>query len=81
MDRYNTVSLKNSFYKVCKVFLILLLQVVVYKLKIFIFKNFKFNIVVNIRYRYKVDFLPPFFLAFINLLADICYTVCVVYSR
>ena len=80
MDRYNTASLKNSFYKACKVFLILLLQVIVYKLKVFVFKDFEFDVVVDIRYRYKVNSLPPLFLAFINLLADVCYTVYIVRS-
>ena len=75
MDRYNTVSLKNSFCKAYKVFLILLLQVIIYKLKVFIFKDFKFNIVVNVSYRYKVNSLALFLLAFINLLTNICYTV------
>ena len=40
-----------------------------YKLKIFIFKNFKFNVVVNVRYGREVDSLPLLFLTFIDLLS------------
>ena len=75
MDRYNTTSLKNSFHKACKVFFVLLLYIVVYKFKIFVFKDFELDVVVNVRYGLKVDSLPPLFLTFINLLADVCYTV------
>ena len=75
MDGYNAASLKNSFHKACKVFLVLLPQVIIYKLKVFIFKDFKFNVVVNISYRHKVNSLAPLLLAFVNLFADICHTV------
>jgi len=75
MDSNRVISLKNSFRKVRKVFLILLLQVVIYKLKISIFKDFKFNIVVNVSYRHKVDSLALLLLTFINLLAYICYII------
>ena len=75
MDGYNAASLKNSFCKACKVFLILLLQVVIYKLKVFVFKDFKFNIVVNIGYRCNVNSLVLLLLTFINLFTDVCHTV------
>jgi hypothetical protein len=75
MDSIGVISLKNSFRKVRKVFLVLLLQVVIYKLKVSVFKDFVLNIVVNISYRRKVDSLSLFLLTFINLLTYICYTV------
>ena len=75
MDRYNTTSLKSSLRKIYKVFLILFLQVVIYKLIVFIFKDFKFNIVVNFNYRRKVDFLTPLLLTFVDLLTDVCYII------
>ena len=75
MDGYNIISLKNSFRKACKVFLILLPQVVIYKLKVFIFKDFKFNVVINISYRHNINSLAPLLLTFIDLFADVCHTV------
>ena len=75
MDGSRVTSLKNSFCKVCKVFLILLLQVVVYKLIMSIFKDFKLNVVINVVYRHKVNSLTPLLLAFINLLTNICHTI------
>ena len=75
MDRYNTISLKSSLRKIYKVFLILFLQVVVYKLIVFVFKDFKFNIVVDFGYRRKVNSLTPLLLTFINLLTNICYII------
>ena len=75
MDGYNAVSLKNSFCKACKVFFILLSQVVVYKLKVFIFKDFKFDVVVDVSYRCNVNSLAPLLLTFVDLFADVCYTV------
>ncbi len=75
MDGYNAVSLKNSFCKACKVFLILLPQVVVYKLKVFVFKDFKFDVVINVSYRRNVNSLALLLLTFINSFADVCYTV------
>ena len=75
MDGYNIVSLKNSFCNAYKVFLILLPQVIIYKLEVFIFKDFKFNIVINISYRYKVNSLALLLLTFINLFADVYYTI------
>ena len=75
MDSYKAVSLKGSFYKICKVFLILLLYVIVCRLKVSIFKNFKLNIVVNIIYRYNINSLSPLLLTFADLLAYICHTV------
>ena len=75
MDRYNTVSLKSSLYKICKVFLVLFPQVVVYKLIVFVFKDFEFNIVINISCRRKVNSLTPLLLAFVNLLTDVCYII------
>jgi hypothetical protein len=78
MDGSRVVSLKNSFCKVHKVFLILFLQVIVQKLKISIFKGFVFNIVVNISYRREVNSLSLFLLTFIDLLTDFCHTIYVV---
>ena len=75
MDGYKAVSLKSSFRKVRKVFLILLLYIIVSRLKVSVFKEFKLNIVINVVYRRKVDSLTPFLLTFANLLASICYTI------
>ena len=70
------ISLKNSFCKVCKVFLVLLLYIIVfYKVKVSVFKDFELNIVVNIGCRYKVDFLTPLLPTFVDLLAYVCHTV------
>jgi hypothetical protein len=67
------ISLKNSFHKVRKVFLVLLPQVIVYKLKVSIFKDFKLNIVVDVAYRRNVDSLSPLLLAFVNVVINISY--------
>ena len=75
MDSYKTVSLKSSFRKVRKVFLILLLYVIIYRLKVSIFNKFKLNIVINVVCRRKVDSLTLLLLTFANLLTNICYTV------
>ena len=75
MDSYKAASLKGGFCKVCKVFLILLLYIIIYRLKVSIFKNFKLNIAVNIIRRYKVDSLSLLLLTFTNLLTNICYTI------
>ena len=75
MDGYKAVSLKSSFRKVRKVFLILLLYIIVYRLKVSVFKDFKLNIVINIIYRRKVDSLALLLLTFTNLLTNICYTM------
>ena len=40
-----------------------------------IFKDFKFNIVIDVDYRYKVDSLALLLLTFINLLTNVCYTI------
>ena len=75
MDSNRVISLKNSFCKVCKVFFILLPQVIIYKFKISVFKDFKFNIVIDVSYRLKADSLTLLLLTFINLLAYICYII------
>ena len=75
MDSIRVTSLKNSFRKVRKVFLILLPQVVIYKLKISVFKDFELDVVVNVRYGREVDSLSPLLLTFVNLLANVCHTV------
>ena len=75
MDVYKAVSLKGSFCKVCKVCLILLLYIIVCRLKVSVFKEFKLNIVIDVVYRHKVDSLTLLLLTFANLLADICYTI------
>ena len=75
MDNYKAISLKGSFCKVYKVFLILLPYIIIYRLKVSVFKDFKLNIVVNIIYRYNIDSLSPLLLTFTNLLTGICHTV------
>ena len=75
MDNYKFVGLKDSFYKVRKVFFILFSYVVIYKIVISIFKDFEFNIVINVIYGRKVNSLVLLLLAFTNLLAYICYTI------
>ena len=75
MDSYKAVSLKGSFCKVCKVFLILLPHITVCRLKVSVFKDFELNIVINIIYRYNIDSLSPLLLTFADLLTYICHTV------
>ena len=75
MDSYKATSLKGSFRKVRKVFLILLLHIIVYRLKVSVFKDFKLNIVVNIIYRRKVDSFSLLLLTFTNLLTNIYHTI------
>jgi len=75
MDGYNAASFKNSFHKACKVFFILLPQVVIYKLEVFIFKDFEFDIVIDVSYRRNVNSLAPLLLTFINLFANMYYTM------
>ena len=82
MDNSRVISLKNSFYKVCKVFLVLFPQVIIYKFKMSVFKDFKTNIVINVIYRYNVNSLSPLLLIFTDLLAGVRHAVySVVYSR
>ena len=68
MDSYKAVSLKSSFRKVRKVFLILLLYVIVCWLKVSIFKDFKTDIIINIICRHNINSLSPLLLTFTNLL-------------
>ena len=76
MNNYKAASLKNSFCKVRKVFLVLLPYVIVfYKVKVSVFKDFELDVVVDIVYRRNVDSLSPLILTFANLLADVCHTV------
>ena len=75
MDNNRVVGLKNSFYKVYKVFLVLLLQVIIYELKVFVFKDFKTDVVINIVCRRNIDSLFPFLLTFADLLADVCHSM------
>ena len=75
MDSHKTVSLKDSFYKVRKVFLILLPYVIIYRLKVSIFKDFELNIVINIIYRCNINSLSPLLLTFADLLTYIYHTV------
>jgi hypothetical protein len=74
-DSYKFVGLKDSFYKVYKVFFILFLYIIIYKIIISVFKDFEFNIVIDIIYRRKVNSLAPLLLAFANLLMDVCHTI------
>jgi len=69
------ISLKNSFRKVYEVFLVLFPHVIIYKIVMSVFNNFKLNIVINIVYRRKVNSLALLLLAFTNLLTYICYTI------
>ena len=80
MDGYKATSLKSSFRKVRKVFLILLLHVIIYRLKVSVFKEFKLNRVVNVVHRHKVNSLTLLLLTFANLLTNICHTICIVHS-
>lgn len=49
------------------------LQVVVYKLVVFVFKGLELDIVANVIYRRKVDSLTLLLLPFVDLLTYICY--------
>ena len=80
MDGHKAVSLKGSFRKVRKVFLILLPYVIVCRLKVSVFKEFKLNIVINVVCRRKVNSLSLLLLTFADLLTNICHTMSVVYS-
>ena len=51
------------------------LQVVVYKLKVFVFKDFKLNVLINVAYKFEVNFLTLLFLTFVDLLAYVCYII------
>ena len=73
MDSYKVTISKHSLHKVRKVFLVLLLQVVVHKLKVFVFKDFKLDITIDVAYKYKVDSLTLFLLIFVDLLTYIYY--------
>ena len=75
MDGYKAASLEGSFYKVRKVFLILLPHIIICRLKVSVFKEFELNIVVDVVYRRKVDSLSLLLLTFTNLFANICYTI------
>ena len=75
MDGHKAASLKGSFRKVRKVCLILLPHIIVYRLKVSVFKEFELNIVVDVIYRRKVNSLSPLLLTFANLFANICHTV------
>ena len=75
MDSSRVVGLKNSFHKVRKVFLVLLPHVVIYKLKVSVFKDFKTNIVVSAVRRRKDDSLSLLLLTFADLLADVCHNI------
>ena len=75
MESYKFIGLKDSFCKVYKIFLILFLYVVIYKVVMSIFKDFEFNIVVDVIYRRKIDSLALLLLTFTNLLTNICYTI------
>ena len=75
MDSYKAASLKGSFHKVYKICFILLPYIIVYRLKVSVFKEFKLSIVVDIVYRHNVDSLSLLLLTFADLLTDICHTV------
>jgi hypothetical protein len=73
INSYKTISSKNSFYKIRKVFSILLLQVVIFKLKVSILESFKLNIVSDVVYRFKVNSLALLLLTLVDLLTYIYY--------
>ena len=75
MDGHKAASLKGSFRKVHKVCLILLPYIIIYRLKVSVFKEFKLNIVVNVFYKRNVGFLSPLLLTFTNLLTNIYHTI------
>jgi hypothetical protein len=75
MDSYKTTSSKNSFYKIRKVFSILLPQVIIFELKVSILKSFELNIVVNIAYRFKVNSLALLLLTLVDLLTYIRHII------
>ena len=75
MDSDRVTGLKDGFCEVCKVFLVLLLQVIIYKLKMSIFKDFKTDVVINVVYRHNVDSLSLLLLTFTDLLANVCHTI------
>jgi len=75
MDNCKFTGLKNGFHEVRKVFFVLFPHIVIYKIVMSIFKDFKFNIVINVICGRKVNSLAPLLLAFADLLAYVCYTV------
>ena len=75
MDSYKFAGLKGSFCEVYKVFFILFPYIIIYKIIISIFKDFEFNIVINVIYGRKVNSLAPLLLAFADLLTDIYYVI------
>ena len=64
-----------GFYKVRKVFLVLFLYVVIYKIVVSVFKDFEFNIVIDVIYGREVNSLALLLLAFADLLACVRHTV------
>ena len=75
MDGCKFVGLKDGFRKVHKVFFVLFLYIIIYKIVVSVFKDFKFNIVINVVYGHKVNSLALLLLAFANLLTDVYHTI------
>ena len=75
MNSNRVIGLKNGFCEIYKVFLVLFPQVVIYKLIISVFKDFKVNIIINIIYRHNINSLSPLLLTFANLLTNVCHAV------
>jgi hypothetical protein len=75
MDSYKVTSFENCLYKVYKIFLVLLLQIVVHALGVSIFKDLELDVVIDIINRRKVDSLTPFPSTFIDLLAYIRHVI------
>jgi len=73
INSYKTTGSKNSFYKIRKVFFILLPQVVIFELKVSILKSFKLNIVSDVAYRFKVNSLALLLLTLVDLLTYVCH--------
>ena len=68
MESCKFIGLEDGFCKVHKIFLVLFPHVVIYEVVMSIFKDFEFNIVVDVIYRRKINSLALVLLAFANLL-------------
>jgi hypothetical protein len=73
MNSYKTAGSENSFCKICKVFFILLPQVVIFELKVSILESFKLDIVVDVAYRFEINSLALLLLTLVDLLTYVCH--------
>ena len=82
MDSSRVAGLEDGFHEVYKVFLVLFPQVIIHKLKMSVFKDFKTDIVVNVIHRRNINSLSPLLLTFTDLLTGVRHIVYgVVYGR